>query len=426
MNNPEWIVEITPHDPLIARDGRPFDVGIRARSLDWVYPSVSSGTLRTLIGKASAADGENPFTDKAHLEKLIQTFTFEGPFPANFAPEGTQMFVPAPKDAYVLDAAPSDSRSHDELRAVPLRPRPFRENEGCDLIPERRLLPVLPPETMQELPKPAAGAPPFWSYERFVDWLADDAARRPETEPFLLHPSDGLRPVKEVRYHTRISPTGTADDTHLFTTSGLVFYPDVSPGGRGMTGMVASVRSETADADLSRWFRNGIETLHPMGGERRLAAFRFRTAASGCPKPWSVDDRLIRKFKEKSDRPRGLRMVLATPAVFETGCIPEWIDTATLIGSPPGMERLKLKWRGASIDRWKPISGWNMALRGPKPVMRAVPAGGVYFFEIVEPDGLSWDDLLPALWFRPVGLFRQRDGFGLAAWGVWDSDGPHA
>jgi CRISPR-associated protein Cmr3 len=41
---------ITPLDPVIARDGRPFNAGTRMKGLDWPYPSVLAGSLRTLLG----------------------------------------------------------------------------------------------------------------------------------------------------------------------------------------------------------------------------------------------------------------------------------------------------------------------------------------------------------------------------------------
>ncbi|MDD3622507.1 MAG: type III-B CRISPR module-associated Cmr3 family protein, partial [Methanofollis sp.] len=47
----EMYLSITPHDPLIARDARPFGLGINMKSLDWPYPSVLAGSMRTMIGK---------------------------------------------------------------------------------------------------------------------------------------------------------------------------------------------------------------------------------------------------------------------------------------------------------------------------------------------------------------------------------------
>ena len=55
--------------------------------------------------------------------------------------------------------------------------------------------------------------------------------------------------------------------------------------------------------------------------------------------------------------------------------------------------------------------------RGPKPVKRMVPAGGVYFFEVIH--GTASD--LAHRWLLSVsdGDQDRRDGFGLAAWGTW-------
>jgi CRISPR-associated protein Cmr3 len=56
------IITIVPHDPVIARDGRPFGFGNRVHSLEWMYPSVAAGTIRSILGKAiSPLDDESPF-----------------------------------------------------------------------------------------------------------------------------------------------------------------------------------------------------------------------------------------------------------------------------------------------------------------------------------------------------------------------------
>ena len=77
---------------------------------------------------------------------------------------------------------------------------------------------------------------------------------------------------------------------------------------------------------------------------------------------------------------------------------------------------------GVSIQRWRAVSGWSLAdlpgqKRGPKPVRRISPAGGVYFFEIAEGSASGLADR----WLESVSDDEQdrRDGFGLAAWGVW-------
>jgi len=82
---------------------------------------------------------------------------------------------------------------------------------------------------------------------------------------------------------------------------------------------------------------------------------------------------------------------------------------------------VKLNLVSACTGRWKPISGWSLekGRRGPKPIRRLVPAGSVYFFEVLEGDASA---LAKNLWLRSVCDDEQdrRDGFGLALWGIWD------
>lgn len=118
-------------------------------------------------------------------------------------------------------------------------------------------------------------------------------------------------------------------------------------------------------------------------------------------------------------------MILVTPAIFSEGWLPGWINChgGSLVGSPPLENRANMELRliSASMDRWKPISGWSLERPrpGPKPIRRLVPAGSVYFFEVLSGDA---EDIVKKLWLRSVCDDDQdrRDGFGLAIWGIWD------
>ncbi|WP_343241373.1 type III-B CRISPR module-associated Cmr3 family protein, partial [Methanoculleus sp. UBA389] len=62
----ELYLSIAPHDPIIARDARPLGPGLRMKSLDWPYPSVLAGSVRTMLGKINGSD----FNMKEDVEKL--------------------------------------------------------------------------------------------------------------------------------------------------------------------------------------------------------------------------------------------------------------------------------------------------------------------------------------------------------------------
>jgi hypothetical protein len=77
------------------------------------------------------------------------------------------------------------------------------------------------------------------------------------------------------------------------------------------------------------------------------------------------------------------------------------------------------------------VSGWNMRRSqfGPRPVRWCVPAGAVYFFEVLEGDPSILAD---KGWLHPVSDGKEQNGrddngdrprqagFGLALWGVWN------
>ena len=110
-------------------------------------------------------------------------------------------------------------------------------------------------------------------------------------------------------------------------------------------------------------------------------------------------------------------MALASPAVFDGGWRPRWVQD----GKPPGLDPrddVTLKLVSVCVPRWRPLSGWNFEAgrTGPKAARRMVPAGSVYFFE-----ARGATSALARLWLRPVSDQEQdrKDGFGLALWGVW-------
>jgi len=379
------MLEIICRDPIISRDGRPFGAGQgnRMRSLDWPLPSMLAGSLRSTLGKSADRD----FSGETAIETAKDLLRVEiaGPLPQS----SEQLYFPSPEDCVV------DPKQRP-LRAVPHQ---ASNSGGCDW-PERGLLPVQiqSPDDF----KPDA-APAWWPEDRYAAWLAGEGIAFDRTF---------LRSAEiEERTHVRIDPdAGSAADENLFTTAALALSHLPRYGALGFAPITLSARVRAAS-----WCGEAVahlDTLHPLGGERRLA--RWKTTAR--PISWSCPEK-IRKVLMATSR---VRMVLTTPAIFKDGWKPGWLSD-DLIGTPPGAN-VRLRLVGANIRRWRAVSGWSLAdlpgqPRGPKPVKRMVPAGGVYFFETV--DGKSPG--LAERWLEPVSDDEQdrRDGFGLAAWGVW-------
>ena len=107
---------LTPRDPVIARDGRPFGAGQgrRMRSLDWPYPSVLAGSLRTLLGKMAGGDFK-----PAMIEDL-KAISLAGPFPR----VDRELYLPRPLDVVVREAGGT-------RECFAARPSPLG-SDGCD------------------------------------------------------------------------------------------------------------------------------------------------------------------------------------------------------------------------------------------------------------------------------------------------------
>jgi CRISPR-associated protein Cmr3 len=270
--------------------------------------------------------------------------------------------------------------------------------------------------------KPAE-APAWWPLDGYAAWLAGEDITF--DEHFLCSAE------KEERTHVKIDPAvGASEESQLFTTAALTLSH--LPRYRTKTKREDSADPNKAcrkEASLSRFVEislsarvraNGwcseavasLDALHPLGGERRLVHWQATTETDAWKCPQKIRDALAQTGR--------VRMVLVTPVIFSDGWKPGWLNDA-LVGSPPGAN-VRLRLVGVSIQRWKAVSGWSLAElpgqpRGPKPVKRMVPAGGVYFFEVAQ--GKASD--LAECWLKPVSDDEQdrRDGFGLAAWGVW-------
>jgi len=414
----ETYLTITPHDPIIARDGRPFGISQRRmHSLNWPYPSVLAGSLRTMLGKLTGADFRNKETIAA-----LKNVSVSGPLPLW---EG-KLFFPAPKDLLVQED--ENARYAYALRPMKMREEnDGRERGGCDL-PKGDLLPTLLPKWAPEF-KPGA-VPPFWSAEMITNWLKNPTGENfkepPKTDKVEAGGEFLLFPQRDSRVHIMISPDlGSSEEGMLFLTVGLDFSLKGRSGG---IQLAARVDAEGIfEKDLEK-----VDSFGTIGGERRLAHWKAETN-DYSQKGWSFPKEIrlaLEDQKKKTDKQK-VRLVLATPAVFSQGWLPGWlrIEGDSIVGAPPGSPPgMKLKLVSASLDRWRPISGWSLECRkngprpGPKSIRRLVPAGAVYFFEVLSGDGAK---LAESLWLRSVSdneidELNRCDGFGLALWGVWD------
>jgi len=358
-------------DSLVLRDNR-FGQGSIMRSLEWISPSVMSGSARTAIGKAQTPKGQAVRWN----HDALRSISVAGPYPVK---DGGIGFFPP------VDAVAQGEKDSGMFHIYPLLPKDVGDGAGVDL-PEGLLPCFLPDDAIKGKPSSLNG---FWSLDRMKKWLLGCGTSSVDSAEKLV---DWSMPVMDQNTHVKIkSDTLSAEDGMLFTCSSLSFM-----------GVPYDMSVRIQSDALSQ------REIHPIGGERRLVQWNKVDAPAGWECPAEITSALTGcKF---------VRMILASPAIFKNGWLPDWIDATTLQGVIPGSS-VKVILKSAALQRWKAISGWSYELKGPKPIRRMVPTGSVYFFEVVEGNTAE----LSEVWMKSVCGDAQdvNDGFGLALWGIW-------
>lgn len=184
--------------------------------------------------------------------------------------------------------------------------------------------------------------------------------------------------------------------------------------------------------------------LLALGGERRAAHYEPVELTTSTFRELIDSDG--QKRKELMDAVKQTQtngkyrfmLYLASPALFANGWLPDFItDHTELTGEIVG---LQIRLVAASVGKPLAIGGWDLAKRAPKPLLKAVPPGSVYFCELLQG---SVKTLFEQLHFTcqlqsqantievPGAKEKQRNGnidlsrfaqigFGLTFVGAWD------
>lgn len=374
---------IEPLQPLVFRSGRPFGTGAQADGANFPLPSAAAGLLRTLHGQG-VAGGVARYDPDA-----LAALAHKGPFllRAEVIPQGVgpwTVCVPRPADAVYL------ADGDDGVRPVRLAPSSLPEGIGCDL-PDG-LWPVIMTEQRRDKPRPG---PQWWTLPQWLDWQRD---RVPTWGPAWRH----AEPLVVQRVHVALDDqTRAARQGQLFRVESLDFGQRWPADGAPAYAWSFGVLGQSQVDDQTATF----------GGEGRLSAVvRCTDWPEGLRE---VPQPLLQHAAGK----RGVALTLLTPAIFHRGWRPGWLD-AQGVGSPPGCPQLRLALRAAAIERWMPVSGWDLASDKPKATRKAVAAGAVYWFELLEGDPV---EALRALWLGVLSDDEEDrlQGFGVALAAPW-------
>ena len=103
------------------------------------------------------------------------------------------------------------------------------------------------------------------------------------------------------------------------------------------------------------------------------------------------------------------KLYLATPSIFNKGWLPEWIDKSNYEGKYNG---IRLKLISCIIGKYNLIGGWDLANQKPKPMFKAVPAGSIYYFKIL--DNTTPEKIKETFHLKNISDINSEEGYGLS------------
>lgn len=409
-----WIID--PREPLIFRDGKPFDPapGVRAQSLPFPFPSTVAGGVRTLAG----LDEQGRFTIPNDKLDELKQLAIRGPILVELDQNGVDSYVnhwlvPVPGDALVRSQPKKGEKSRYQI--AQLVPLPPNEKIKTDLDQQLRLFFVGQKDYKKE--KPNKKAPRYWYWHHLENWLSHPESYK--DEPVALTDLGHNGPSQQVRVHVAIDPmTRTGRDQYLFDTVGMEFATLARETSASDTGEEVEPRLHLQHArplglavivdDDSPYALNveQHQRLSPFGGEKRLASWRkSQTKVPCCPE----------YVKETIRVQQRCRLILLTPTFFKNGYYP-----FECLQSP----HVQVELQAIKVDRSQVVSGFDIAANRRRKTRRLTPAGTVLFLKLVG-DSESIARWIDDTWMHCLTESdsdeqqEQRDGFGLAVLGTW-------
>ena len=376
--------------PLVFRSGKPFGAQSDTDDIQFPLPSASAGLVRTQVMWQSGCDWDSKTQgNRAKLSDVqvdeLRQIAVQGAFLAKQdISDDLKILLPKPTNALYLK-----NKETDQTELVRLTPQAFGSDTAAD-FPHVDLLPVQIQSPIKG--KPQSGA----TYWDLADLLAWQSSEKLTYEDVNKRGAQTL-PI-ETRTHVGINrETLAAEDGRLFQTAAYDFAESAQKHHQGWESHRYGFVIRTA-ADLQN------NSVVRFGGEGRLSRLN------------KISDDVFKRHEYTYTN--GLMLTLLTPALFNKGWLPGCLDSQTLTGTLPHTN-LQVKLRATAIDRWLPVSGWDLQQHAPKAMRKAVAAGAVYWFEIQSGNTV---ELAQAQWqaFSDNGQ-DCRDGFGIGLIGPWQS-----
>lgn len=145
--------------------------------------------------------------------------------------------------------------------------------------------------------------------------------------------------------------------------------------------------------EVTKGFKEQPPTIVKIGGDQRRAM-------------------LSKHYKNPVKKAEGtnyFKLYLATPAIWEHGSLPRWIDPKTLRGTFSYKKRkIRVEAIAAAIGKPEVIGSFNPKENRPVAPQLAVPAGSVIYFKLLEG---TFEDAVYLMHEKNMSDYRERLGY---------------
>jgi len=386
---------IIPRDILFFRDAKPMEASSMGCGANWPLPNALHDSLISAMKQHWPQPQEWEFEHKHRNEQDrrddLMNLRFGGLLTSGFFPcqDDKMFYYPCPAD---IDA---DGRQMvlDHLSSMSNLP-PFLK-KGATTVG-----------------KPSKKKVPAWiSAKQLALYLAGESVVfEDDTEPLY---------DRENRTGIAINAErGATEKGNFYLAEYLRLRENVTL--KGFAACESSCRGKNATDVLTKFFGENGDSTIVLGGQQGIAQVTARPLATEL----------------SAALPGGdgcgcyLKWILLTPAVFDGGWLPDWVNGES--GAVMLPEEKPERQSGESRAEWrarfqtkslnahliaarteKPLvmSGWNLRKGGPRATRLAVPAGSVYWFQAETPEDAAV--LCAALHGRFKSNYYGEKGYGL-------------
>ena len=383
---------LQPNDTFFFRDGRPFTKGEQSEGHS-IFPPLPSTVLGALRSAYIAEFGDLPLFDSGGMrntigtpESLCDAIQLRGVFLVSNRDNQLDMFFPVPLD---LVYKKSEERTrHTPLHELTPTSKNFTSNDVSNTILA-------------------------WSNSESIDSDADGLLDMVDIEQYLEKAPINLQLISRTTFIEPETKIGIARSGDTLSSEDHMLYRMNMSRFKNNDGSYGFVADYECNKSLPK-----AGGLLKLGGEGK--SFVYRDIDLDVDSLSSHLDTVRVSIKSTGI----FKLYFATPTIFKNGWLPLWLASDNLSGEYPLEDKPPISLRLITAAVGKPITvgGWSMAKGQAKPTYRAVPAGSVYYFELIDRSRI--DDLIDAFHYQNISDERSEEGFGLALIGVADGGNP--